>query len=219
MNYSILKDQNASGGLGEKLTKARERLGWRIEDAAKKTGIKISYLQALEQEQYQQIPGGLYAKKYLKKYAKTLNLSGEKIDEQFAKNENILIDDDLFGKKTLSKKQMLAFPKILRRLSLVLVILLCSLYLLLYFKKMFLPPKLIIYSPEKDLITKERTIIVAGKVESESELKINDEIIPQDKKNNFSQKISLKKGINHLVIKAKKKHSQVMTITRQVLVE
>ena len=219
MNYSTLRDTTISCGIGKQLKTARENLGWRLEDAEKKTRIRVIYLRALEEERFNQIPSGLYAEKYLKKYAKFLKLPVEKICQDFIDSGSSVELADPFEKKVLSRKQLISFPKLLRRISLALVLLLCTFYLLIYFKKMFFPPRLTIYSPTENLISKEQTIIVSGNVEAESDLKINDETIPKDKQNNFSQKVSLKKGINNIIIKAKKKYSREKIITRQVLVE
>ena len=219
MNYSVLKDTNTTDGPGKQLKTARHALGWRLEDAAKKTSININYLRALEEERYSLLPSGLYAQKYLKKYAKVLKLPLDKLTVSLLENNSTDQTENLFGKKILSKKQLLSFPKVLRRLSLAFVIFLCVLYLFLYFKKMFFPPNLTIYSPEPNLISHESSITVAGKVEADSDLKINDETIPKDQQNNFSQTVSLKKGINNIIIKAKKKYSQEKIITRQVLAE
>lgn len=213
MNYSILRDGQV-GNIGKQLKLAREERGWHLNEAAKRTGIKVVYLEALEEEKFQQIPSGLYAKKYLAKYTKVLNISlTEMVNELDPDNNNP------FQKKIVSRKQLLSFPKIIRRFFLILIIFLCSLYLFFYFKKMFFPPKITIYYPEKNLITHEQTIIVSGKVAPETDLKINDESIPKDQENNFSQKVSLKKGINQIIIKAKKKYSQEKIIIRQILVE
>ncbi|MFZ4648533.1 MAG: helix-turn-helix domain-containing protein [Patescibacteria group bacterium] len=218
MNYSILRDSKI-GNTGQILKETRENLGLKLEEVARKTGIKISYLKSLEEEKYQQIPSGLYAKKYLSKYAKFLKISPERLGLQINNEENLTETTNPFEKKILSRKQLLSFPKILRRATLALIIFLCLLYLFFYFKKMFLAPNLVIYYPEKNLITEEQTITITGKVAAEADLKINDETIPKDKQNYFSKKISLKKGINYLVIKAKKKYSQEKIIIRQILVK
>jgi len=219
MDHSLLRDINASCGIGKQLKSAREKLGWRLEDAEKKTRIRIIYLKALEEERFNNIPSGLYAEKYLKRYAKLLKLPVEKIYQEFKENGPSFEHSDPFEKKVLSKKQLISFPKLLRRVAFALVILFCVFYLLIYFKKMFFPPRLTIYSPTTNFISQEQTVVVSGNVEAESDLTINDEIIPKDKQNNFSQKISLKKGINVIIIKAKKKYSREKIITRQVLVE
>ncbi|MCX6795517.1 MAG: helix-turn-helix domain-containing protein [Candidatus Falkowbacteria bacterium] len=219
MHHSVLKDISNVDGPGLKLKNARENLGWKITDAAKKTGISIAYLKALEEERFDQIPSGLYAAKYFKKYSKALKITLDKDYPDFFEGQVANKSQGPFEKKILDRRQLISFPKILRRISLVLVIFLCVLYLLLYFKKMFFPPSLIIYYPEKNLISREQSITVSGRVEAESDLKINDETIPKDKQNNFSQKISLKKGINNITIKAKKKYSREKVITRQILVE
>lgn len=219
MNYSILQDTNVDKGIGPKLKIARESLGWRLEDVEKKTRIRIIYLKALEEEDFTKIPNGLYAKKYLKKYVKILKIQNDDIFKNFKEIHDLNLDANPFEKKVLSKRQLILFPRLLKRISLALVILLCLLYLMIYFKKMFFPPQLTIYSPTENIITNEQSLIISGNVEAESDIKINDETIAKDKQNNFSQKISLKKGLNNIIIKAKKKYSREKIITRQILVE
>jgi len=68
-------------------------------------------------------------------------------------------------------------------------------------------------------MTAALSITVDGQTEPEAEIKINDEIILNNHNGYFSQTINLKKGLNNIVITAKKKYSQEITVTRQILVE
>ena len=74
------------GTLGEKLKAARENMGLSLREVEEATKIRKKYLQALENEEFDVIPGKTYAKGFLKIYAKFLNLDHEEILEEF---ENI----------------------------------------------------------------------------------------------------------------------------------
>ncbi|NLO88948.1 MAG: helix-turn-helix domain-containing protein [Clostridia bacterium] len=74
------------GALGEKLKAARESMGLSLREVEEATKIRKKYLQALEKEEFDVIPGKTYAKGFLKIYAKFLNLDHEEILEEF---ENI----------------------------------------------------------------------------------------------------------------------------------
>jgi cytoskeletal protein RodZ len=61
-------------GEGEKLRTAREMKAWSFNDAEEATKIRARYLEALENEQYEIIPGIAYVKGFLQTYAKHLDL-------------------------------------------------------------------------------------------------------------------------------------------------
>jgi Uncharacterized protein conserved in bacteria len=61
-------------GEGEKLRAAREMKAWSLNDAEDATKIRARYLEALETEQYEIIPGIAYVKGFLQTYAKNLDL-------------------------------------------------------------------------------------------------------------------------------------------------
>jgi cytoskeleton protein RodZ len=60
--------------IGEALRSAREAQGKSVEDAAAATRIRPSYLEALEQEHFEQLGGNVYAKGFLRSYARFLGV-------------------------------------------------------------------------------------------------------------------------------------------------
>ena len=60
--------------IGEALRSAREAQGKSVEDAAAATRIRPSYLEALEQERFEQLGGNVYAKGFLRSYARFLGV-------------------------------------------------------------------------------------------------------------------------------------------------
>lgn len=61
-------------GIGERLRNAREARGWTLADVEQLTKIRGVYLQALEEEQFDRLPGGIYARGFLRTYAVALGL-------------------------------------------------------------------------------------------------------------------------------------------------
>lgn len=61
-------------GIGTALKKAREELGFSLEEMQKKTNIQADYLQSLEEERFEQLPSPFYARGFLRAYAKSLRL-------------------------------------------------------------------------------------------------------------------------------------------------
>lgn len=64
-------------GIGETLRAARREQGRSLADAAAETRVRETYLAALEQEDFTAIGGDVYAKGFLRSYAKALGLDPE----------------------------------------------------------------------------------------------------------------------------------------------
>jgi cytoskeletal protein RodZ len=208
-----------NNNLGEELRRARNLKNLSIEEASQSLGIRKEYLLALESEDFDSLPAGLYGKNFLKKYASFLNANTEIIETFLKETLESQLDDDPFSQKILKKSKFLIFPKIIKNLIIGLAVTICFLYLIFYFKKIILPPTLIISQPSQNLMIKDSSILVVGKTEKEAEIKINNELILNNNNGEFSQLINLKKGVNSLEISAKKKYSQENKIIRQILVE
>ncbi|AET68981.1 hypothetical protein Desor_3494 [Desulfosporosinus orientis DSM 765] len=71
-------------GEGQMLRTARENKGWSLIDTEEVTKIRVRYIQALEEEEYEVLPGATYVKGYLRTYAKQLGLNSDDIIELYS---------------------------------------------------------------------------------------------------------------------------------------
>ncbi len=69
--------------VGEELRRERSRRGLSINDIAQALHIRVEYVEAIEAGNYDLIPGSVYRKGFIRNYANYLNLSGEKVVEQY----------------------------------------------------------------------------------------------------------------------------------------
>jgi len=65
------------GGFGDKFRKAREKKGISLDDVSNATKITARMLQAIEEENFDQLPGGVFNKGFIRAYAKHLGLDPE----------------------------------------------------------------------------------------------------------------------------------------------
>jgi cytoskeletal protein RodZ len=70
--------------LGQLLREAREAKGITLADAEHVTRIRLAYLEALEAEQFDCLPGDVYARGFLRSYAQFLGLKPEPLMAQYA---------------------------------------------------------------------------------------------------------------------------------------
>lgn len=71
------------GNIGRRLKEERKSLGFSLREVEEKTKIRKKYLQAIENEDFDSIPGKTYTKGFLKIYAKFLGLNPKEIIYEF----------------------------------------------------------------------------------------------------------------------------------------
>jgi len=204
---------------GEKLQQARLSKNLKIEEIAKRINIRPEYLSALEEERFDKLPAGLYGKNFIREYASFLNLNVKEILKGWDTQISNSSPDDPFSRKILARNKFIIFPKLIRNFFIIGAIVVCFLYLSFYFKQIILPPELIITQPATNLSLNATNIDISGQTEKEAEITINGELVLNNHDGYFSQTVNLKKGLNNIIIKAKKKYSREETVTRQILVE
>lgn len=89
----------------EELKKSRTELGKSIEEISQLTKIKKSYIQAIEEGDWRQLPLEIYTKSYIKIYSELLGLDSKKFIEDYEnylKNLNSSVKKNIFDLKDKS---------------------------------------------------------------------------------------------------------------------
>lgn len=73
--------------VGERLKEARKAMGYTLDDLQQKTKIQKRYLIAIEEGNYEIMPGKFYIRAFIKQYADTVGLDGDKLLNEY--NETI----------------------------------------------------------------------------------------------------------------------------------
>lgn len=81
--------------IGATLQSARTRAGLEIADIEAETKIRAKYLRALEQEEWDQLPGSTYVRSFLRTYADALGLDGRMMVEQYRLRHEHPTDQEL----------------------------------------------------------------------------------------------------------------------------
>lgn len=69
--------------LGTRLREARVEKGYTLNTLQQMTKIQKKYLQAIEEGQYEEVPGTFYVRAFVKQYADMVGLNGEELLEEF----------------------------------------------------------------------------------------------------------------------------------------
>ncbi|MFA6588202.1 MAG: helix-turn-helix domain-containing protein [Patescibacteria group bacterium] len=202
--------------LGEALKIVREEVGLSVERLASITNIQQKYIEAIEAGRYDQTPGPVYVKGFLRTIANVLELSPSTVISRFESEPH-----DFPIKETQTSISKLSFfsfvtPKVI---SAFIIILVALIYFGIQIKKIILPPKLFLSYPTADVILNTPEIVLSGKTEPSVIVQVNDQQVKVDAEGNFKETIDLQPGVNTLVVSAQKKRSRQTTITRRVLVQ
>lgn len=74
----------ATGGFGDRLRREREMRGITLDEISESTKIARRHLEALEKEQFDQLPGGVFNKGFVKAYARFLGLDEDQAVADYA---------------------------------------------------------------------------------------------------------------------------------------
>ena len=76
-------DDGGSSSLGAHLRRAREARGYTLRDLEDRTRISRRYLEAIELNDYKQLPGGIFNRSFIKAYAKQISFDEEEAMEGY----------------------------------------------------------------------------------------------------------------------------------------
>lgn len=203
-----------------RLKQARLEKGVSLEDIADKTKINITYLSAMENCQFDEIPySPLYQKNFLKKYLQSIGVDPEEYLSQFCTEE--LPSPNLTAPKKLKRYTMRyhlsSLPNILRYMFVGAFATCLLLYLGLQVQNVLQPPSLVLSSPEDGMIAKKNLITISGVSDPEVKVSINGQSIMSDEDGKFNQAINLTPGINTIIVLAQKKHGKTTQEVRHII--
>jgi cytoskeleton protein RodZ len=69
--------------IGETLRRERVRRGWNLDEVAAETKISLHLLEAIEADQFDRLPGGVFARNFVRQYAQMLELDEDEILSAF----------------------------------------------------------------------------------------------------------------------------------------
>lgn len=211
--------------LGERLKRVREDKGISLKQVSKSINISARYIQALEDGRYAELPGEIYAKNFLRAYAKFLELDQEEFVGLF-NSENVIYKKTKYSNakdfkkpvEKIAKSHLIVTPRVVRAVVLGLIGVVVLSYLGVKVKNILTPPLLIVEQPASNIVTTDNFLEVGGYVENDAVVEINGEQVLANDQGNFIETIDLQLGSNAIEIKAVKRHGKETKIYRQVVV-
>ena len=78
--------------IGERLKRARKRKNITLAEAEEATKIRTKYLEALENNQYDNLPNDVYVRGFIQSYGALLGLDGRELVEHYNREKDVKIE-------------------------------------------------------------------------------------------------------------------------------
>lgn len=219
MFYRIHKEMTSRRSWGGLLREARIRARKTIEDASSALKIQPNYLSALESMHVEELPGKVYARHFLIRYARWVDVDLQKILPLFDTSLSEELERHALLVPRVSSGDLRVWTRIVRW-SLAACFLASSvLYFGYHIWSMMLPPVLSLTYPSEDLHLSEMTLQIAGMTDPEAQVMVNGENIQTDPSGRFEKMLILQQGVNEIQVSARSKYSRPAVIVRHVVVE
>jgi len=144
--------------LGETLRAQREKKGITLEQAASDTRIREKFLKALEDADYQQLPGAVYTRGFLRNYAEYLDLDQEELVVLFHEERGTTGAEPtrtFRPMRPIMRRSLIFTPTVLVPVLVLAGIVLFVGYLYYQFTSFAVAPSLDVYDPATDAIAQE----------------------------------------------------------------
>ncbi|MBU1132147.1 helix-turn-helix domain-containing protein [Patescibacteria group bacterium] len=223
MTSFVSKKLSSINTLGEKLQSYRNEKNWTREQAAKILNINVRYIKELEADDFEHLPADVYTINILKSYADILELNPITAVNLYKRQKALYLGTrkkkyDRSGSLLNRTLNLFLNPKLIKYTIGSIFLVSVLLYIGWQVNKIIEPPKLVIDSPDDNMIINSREIEISGTTDKEVNLTINNRLLLSDKSGHFSLKIDLQKGLNIIKISSQKKHSKEQVIYRRIIV-
>lgn len=196
--------------LGERLRLLRRTQAVTMDMLVEATRIQRKYLEALEWGRYHELPDPLYARNFIRAYARYLGADEAYFLELFAQE---VARSDLLAPHRLPRTRarrllFLSFPQIFAGLVVACVFFLGVFWLSSRIYVVFRPPEIVISRPESESVTTVPYVLVSGVAEdTDVSVRIEGQSIPLSPEGEFSLEVPLQIGPNVIHISARSRYS------------
>lgn len=207
--------------LGDRLRRARQAMGMSISEFAGKLSIPPEHLAALEESRFEDLPALVYARGYLMRIAKALDLPANYLLEEFHREISWRRPDvaQAQAKKPFRKPPTFSLslfsPMILKWVGVGLLVLAVVGYLLFSIGGILRPPSLTLVEPERDQEVTTDTVLVAGTTDPDARLTLNGQAI-NNRDGSFTEQVRLQNGLNIIEVRAANRLGRTQIIQRRI---
>ncbi len=207
--------ESENRGLANLILEALKLKGFTLDKLSQLTGVSERSLALLLEERFEKLPSAPYVHGYLVKIAEVLNLDGQKLWQEYLKNNSGIRRS---GQEDTLPFNRFAIPKLSKKIIVAAGVIIIVLILIIFrLPAFFGQPELKISNiNDNPTVVQDSDFTVHGIMNPADELTINGEAVYPDKDGNFDKSILLQSGFNNIVFQTKKLLGKIYTVTKQI---
>lgn len=202
--------------VGNFLKTKRNELGISLSDLEKKTKIKSSFINAIENENWEKLPDFPIVLGFVKNISLTLNID-EKISTALLKRDFPPTKIRISPKPDI-KNKLYWGPKMTFLLFVATFILIFFGYLAYQYKDFMSPPKIDLVSPIEGQIIdiKNKKVNVFGSTNSDVQILINNQPVIVDENGKFNTILEISENTNYIEVSGISRSGKATTVRRKI---
>ena len=205
--------------VGQIIQTARNAQKLDLKDVSRITRIRVRFLEAVEADDYSQLPSGAVARGFIRNYSEFLRLNPENVlaifRRDFVENEQ----GQIVPRGMVKPVSDVSFwtPRTTIIAAITLIFTLFGTYLIYQYWVLTGPPPLRLIAPVKNLETADSTVEVMGITSPEATISINGDLVALEKGGRFFLRLPLTAGDNTISIIATSKSGKTVSVVRTVI--
>ena len=218
----VLKRVNGTGKLGPDLVELRERAHLSLEQAAHVAKLTPSFLRALENEEWGDLPDPIYAEKLLKSYVSFFGVNESYYLHKFREGLNAReIErnpaDFLPRPVRLGATALVVTPRIIAAIGFLCFVFLLGGYVYVQARSMSLPPELSVLTPIDGHRVDDPHVVVQGQTLAGSIVSVNGVEATVRPDGIFSYELNVPRGTTLIRIISRRRHGAESVEVRRVI--
>ena len=205
--------------VGQILQTARNAQKLDLKDVSRITRIRARFLDAVEADDYTQLPSGAVARGFIRNYSEFLELKPESILAIFRRDFGENEQGQIIPRGMVKPVSEVSFwtPRTTIIAAIALIFTLFGAYLIFQYRVLTGPPSLRLVMPIDRQETTEATVEVVGITSPEATVSVNGQLVALEKGGRFFLRLPLTPGDNIISIMATSKSGKTASLMRTVL--
>ncbi|MBM4402034.1 MAG: helix-turn-helix domain-containing protein [Candidatus Cloacimonetes bacterium] len=204
---------------GEILKSERIKKGLSLEEIAKQTKIKLEFLKAIEDQDYQKLPSSAYAKGFVRNYAQTLGLDVTKLMAFFRREYEEGKAKVKLPPQPIDAPAIALTPGKIITFFVSAAIIIFLAVLFWQYKSFAGAPVLLVSSPLDKVAIDRPFVGVVGRTDEDAQVFVNGQEVRVSSEGIFEETINLSPGLNTIRILARNKVGKESIVERVVEVK
>jgi len=203
--------------VGQIIQQTRENKGYSLDVVVKETKIRKSFVIAIEQEKWEQLPEYPVVQGFVKNISQLLGLDEEKMVATLRRDyppKTVPINP----KPDVSKKLAWS-PRLTFVLGIAVVFILILGYLGYQYLQFIKPPKLVVYQPTEDEIVIGYSVKVIGTTDPDATLTVNNQPVIISESGDFEVELEISEDTSELVVKSSSRSGKETEVHRRIKVD